>query len=120
MLSAIGAAPTAPSSLTPERVGSSPREAAQLLASELLFKPMLEEMRKTPFGKGLLGEGRAEEVFNERFDEQLADAAAKGSPGLTQQLERYFRDTARSTPAALGENGGAAVKQTSNDSKDQR
>jgi len=62
------------------------REAATLLVSQLFFAPLLAEMRKLPFGKGLVDGGRMEEVFGEQLDLRIADTVARGDEGLTKQL----------------------------------
>lgn len=59
--------------------------AAQML-SELFFKPMLEEMRKFPFGRELATGGQTEAVFGQRLDERVADQVAHRTPGLIRQL----------------------------------
>jgi Rod binding domain-containing protein len=66
------------------------REAANGMLSELFFAPLLEEMRRFPFGRDLATGGQTEEIFGQRLDQQVADAVAATSPGLTEQMLRYL------------------------------
>jgi hypothetical protein len=68
------------------------RATAGLMLAELAFKPMLAEMRKLPFGKGLFDGGRTEEIFGERLDQEIADTVAGADTGgLTAQFARYLQ-----------------------------
>ncbi|MBN2447190.1 MAG: rod-binding protein [Phycisphaerae bacterium] len=57
------------------------RDAAALLVSELGFKPMLAEMRNSPFESEIFGGGRTEAIFGEQLDERLADTVAQATGG---------------------------------------
>lgn len=54
---------------------------AQQLVANMFFAPLLEEMRKMPFGKGIGDGGRGEEVFGEQLDNRVAAATAASDPG---------------------------------------
>ncbi len=67
------------------------QNAAALLVSEMAFKPMLEEMRKTKFGSAFLDGGRTEEIFGQQLDERMADIAARsGRNGMMEQIARVL------------------------------
>ena len=68
------------------------RATASLMLAELAFKPMLAEMRKLPFGKGIFDGGRTEEIFGERLDQEIADTVASADTGgLTAKFARYLQ-----------------------------
>jgi hypothetical protein len=67
------------------------KEAATQLVSEVAFKPLLAELRQQPFGDERFHGGRTEEIFGERLDERLADAAARATvPKMGRQFQQYF------------------------------
>ncbi|TWT41868.1 hypothetical protein RAS1_29910 [Phycisphaerae bacterium RAS1] len=75
--------------------------AAAQMTSELFFAPLLAEMRRFPFGKGVGHGGRTEEIFGEQFDLRIADRiAAAGSGGLVAQLAA--RLTPRDSAGSIG------------------
>lgn len=93
-----------------ERLAPSPRQAAELMVSQLFYQPLLAEARQSPFQTEIGSGGRGEEVFGEQLDLLLADrmsAAAQG--GLIEQLaERFEARGGRSTPTS----GAAAASRT--------
>lgn len=90
------------------------RRTGEQMVSELFFKPMLNEMRAFPLGKGILDGGQAESAFGQQLDQYLADAAAAGDHGgLTDRIAGWLQtesakraDSTAVTAAAA--NGGAA------------
>lgn len=81
------------------------RSTAAKLATELFFRPMLEEMRRFPFGRDLADGGRTEAIFADQLNTRLADAIAGSDPGgfitqLTAQISRPPR--AQAAPAGPG------------------
>lgn len=82
------------------------RQTGEQLVSQVFFGPLLAEMRKLPFGRGIGGGGRGEEVFGEQLDQRLADAvASRGGGGLVDAVAR-----ALTAPGAQSESGGTAER----------
>ncbi|MGD8453438.1 MAG: hypothetical protein PVJ57_16620 [Phycisphaerae bacterium] len=99
-VSAIQSASSAATPLDPHDPVLVRRTAAQMV-SELFFKPLLAEMRASPFGGEIGGGGRGEEVFGERLDELLADAAANADQGgLVTQIAKYLSPESAQMPQA--------------------
>ena len=67
------------------------RQAAEQLASELFFKPLLQEMRKFPLRGELADGGQTESVFGEQLDERFADAVAGAARGLVQNIVKQIQ-----------------------------
>jgi len=95
-------------------------ETAARLVSELFFAPMLAEMREFPFGKGIADGGRAEAVFGEQLDRQIADQVSRSDRGLVRQVAAQLQRQQATAPAGADaatwstcvqlqtDNGGAA------------
>lgn len=77
--------------------GNDPRTVQQTatgLASNLFFAPMLEEMRRLPFGGAVGGGGREEQVFGPQLDQRIADSVAGANAGgltywIQQKIEQF-------------------------------
>ena len=72
------------------------RQAASQMVSELFFKPLLAELRSSPFAAEFAHGGQTEAVFGEQLDERIADAVANADRGglvdqLVTRLERAAR-----------------------------
>ena len=85
--------------------------AASEAVGQLLFAPMLAELRKSPLGKRFGHGGRGEEVFGQQLDERVADIVASSahSPAtvrLREALYASLRLAERGT-AAAGEPAGS-------------
>src|SRR5262249_28128322 len=62
-------------------------QTAQAMVGDMFFAPMLEEMRKLPFGKKISFGGRGEEAFGEQLDQLLAQKGAqRDQSGLVKQI----------------------------------
>lgn len=72
------------------------REAASAVVSQLFLLPMLEEMRKFPFGERFGSGGRTEKIFGERLDQYIADAVANSDAGMTEMVAAQLRRLERS------------------------
>lgn len=92
------------------------RSTAAKLATELFFRPMLEEMRRFPFGRELADGGRTEAIFADQLNTRLADSIAGSDPGgfvtqLAAQISRPLRaGTAPAGPEAAAATWPAAVQ----------
>lgn len=87
----------------------SPRMVAEALSSQLFFGPLLEEMRKSPFGQGFGSGGRGEEVFGEQLDNQLADAvASRTAGGFVEKIAKELAARQQATEKARA--GGDSAK----------
>lgn len=92
------------------------RNTAAKLATELFFRPMLEEMRRFPFGRDLADGGRTEAIFADQLNTRLADSIAGSDPGgfitqLAAQISRPLRaEAAPAGPGAAAATWPAAVQ----------
>lgn len=86
--------------------GDDPRtvqQAATGLVSNLFFAPMLEEMRRLPFGGPVGSGGREEQVFGQQLDQHIADSVAGANAGgLTHWIRKKIEQSGRpvAPPAA--------------------
>jgi hypothetical protein len=91
--------------------GDDPRtrdQAAVSLVSTLFFQPLLEEMRKLPFGGEIGHGGRGEDVFGGQLDRHMADAvAASGAGGMARAVRSYIEAKIDPAKRALLANPGA-------------
>lgn len=98
------------------------RQTAGDLVASLFFAPLLEEMRKLPFGRKFSHGGRGEDAFAQQLDTRLAHTIASADQrGLVDQVAGWIertggagraqelRTAAPAWPAAL-----AAQAQTAN------
>ncbi|WP_218961213.1 rod-binding protein [Desulfobotulus mexicanus] len=58
----------------------------------IMLQTMLKGMRQTLPGDGIFGQGQAEEIWQSRLDQELAERISKGgnSPGLRDFLYRQL------------------------------
>lgn len=67
----------------------SPESIASALVAQLFYSPLLAEVRRLPFGRGVGHGGRGEEIFGEQLDQHFADAvAARTAGGLKRAVVR--------------------------------
>jgi hypothetical protein len=67
------------------------QQAAEKLASELFFKPLLEEMRNFPLKGELADGGQTESIFGEQLDERFADTVAGTARSLVQNIVKQIQ-----------------------------
>jgi Rod binding domain-containing protein len=67
------------------------RKAAEVLVAHAFFKPMLEQMRNSPWKDEMLSGGRGGQAFASMLDQRLAERAATGSGGaiVTSIVRKY-------------------------------
>jgi hypothetical protein len=86
------------------------RRTAGQLVSEMVYVPVLAQMREFPFGQEIGQGGRGEAVFGEQLDLRIADAVALSQRGgLVDTIARRLEPASAASAASSAESTGGVA-----------